>query len=96
MYSDGTFSLQTVAVNRLVLHLNHIANVWDDADFRSRTGLDPPMFATDSFLGSIRASVQTLQNNSEDGFDFDDHGHIDHQRRMMDKKEQTSSRDHTA
>lgn len=45
--------LQIVIVNRLVLNLIHTANADEDSVFRTRTGLEPPTFATGPFLGSI-------------------------------------------
>ena len=54
-------------VNRLVLNLSHTANAREHSTFRSRTGIEPPLFATNSMLGNVGAPVRT---SFEDDIDF--------------------------
>lgn len=55
-------------MNRLVLDLIHTANTQEDSEFNydSRTGLDPPVFASNSFLGNIGGSFCTLPGGVND------------------------------
>ena len=55
-------------INRLVLNLIHGANARDDSEFRTRTGLEPPTFATGPYLGNIGGPVRTLSDDFEDEF----------------------------
>ena len=58
-------SLQTVIVNRLILNLIQGADHREDSDFRTVTGLEPPTFATGSFLGNIGGPLRTLPDDDE-------------------------------
>ena len=60
--------LQVVITNRLVLNLIHNANAREDSEFRTRTGLEPPTFASGPFLGSIGGPVRTLPDDFDDYF----------------------------
>ena len=51
---------QIVLTNRLVLNLYEWANTRESSEFRTRTGFEPPMFATNSVMGSIGAPMRTL------------------------------------
>ena len=52
-----------------MLNLSYTANVREDSEFRTRTGLDPPMFASNSFMGNIGAPMRTLSVNDDDDVD---------------------------
>ena len=49
--------------NRLVLNLSHTANAREDSEFRSQTGLEPPLFAVNPVLGNIGASIRTVRKD---------------------------------
>ena len=53
-------------VNRLILNLVQGADQREDSEFRTRTGLEPPKFATGSFLGSIGGPLRTLPEDMGD------------------------------
>lgn len=53
-------------LNRLVLNLSHAANSREDTEFRSRTGLDPPVFASNPILGNIGAPLRMLPDDFYD------------------------------
>ena len=50
-------------VNRLVLNLIRGADRLDDSEFRMRTGLEIPVFATSPFLGNIGGPVYTFPDD---------------------------------
>lgn len=60
-------SIEIIMVNRLVLNLTHAANSHGDSTF-SKSGLGPPVFASNSILGNIGGPVNT---SFGDGFDED-------------------------
>ena len=62
------YSIRYTLVNRLVLNLCHAANTDEDSEFRSRTGLEPPNFASGPILGNIGGPVRTLSDDLDDGF----------------------------
>ena len=60
------YRLEVVLINRLVLNLSHTANSREDSEFRTRTNLKPPTFATGPFLGNIGGPVHSLQDEFYD------------------------------
>ena len=46
-----------------MLNLCHTANAEEDSEFRSQTGLDPPMFVVDTILGDIGNPLRTLPDD---------------------------------
>ena len=42
------------------MNLRHVANTREVSEFRSRTSLEPPTFATGPFLGNIGGPVHTF------------------------------------
>ena len=56
--------------NRLVLNLSHTANTREDSEFRTRTGLEPPIFVNNSILGNIGGPLRTLPDGFEDDEDI--------------------------
>lgn len=63
-----TYRLQVVIINRLVLSLCHAdaANTREDSEFRTRTGLEPPTFATGPILGKIGGAVRAFPDELND------------------------------
>ena len=61
-------SLQIVIVNRLILNLIRGADdrAGSDFEFQTRTGLEPPAFASGSFLGNIGGPVRTFPEDFDD------------------------------
>ena len=62
-------------VNRLVLSLSQAAsfNAREDSEFRSRTGIGPPIFASGPILGNIGGPVHTfLDDFNDEVFEGDD------------------------
>ena len=55
-------------VNRLVLDLIQGADTRGDSEFRTRTGVEPPMFATGPFLGNIGGPLRTLSDDTDDDY----------------------------
>ena len=53
-------------VNRLILNLVQGADHREDSEFRTRTGLEPPGFASGPFLGDIGGPVRTLPDDVDD------------------------------
>ena len=66
--------LQIVNTNRLILNLIHGANAREDSEFRTRTGLEPPTFATGPYLGNIGGPVRTLPDDFDDELEQGDDG----------------------
>ena len=81
--------LQSVMVNRLVLNLKHGANAREDSEFRTRTGLEPPAFASGPFLGSIGGPVRTMPDDFDN--DFKDDMLDDHDKVVNDTSTSSSS-----
>ena len=54
--------------NRLILNLIHGANAQEDSEFRTRTGLEPPTFATGPYLGNIGGPVRSFLDDFDDDF----------------------------
>ena len=63
------YRLQIILVNRLVLNLAHTANGHENSELYTKTLLDPPVFATGSFLGNIGGPVRSFLDDMdlEDG-----------------------------
>ena len=53
-------------VNRLALNLIQGADQREDSVFRTRTGMEPPAFATGSFLGNIGGPLRTVSDDEYD------------------------------
>ena len=58
------------------MNLIHGANAREDSEFRSRTGLEPPTFATGPYLGNIGGPVRTLPDEFDDELEQGDDGTI--------------------
>ena len=72
-HDSAVHSLQIVILDRLILNLIQGADQREDEEFRTRTGLEPPAFATGSFLGNIGGPLRTLSNNMFDvSFEYGD------------------------
>lgn len=57
-----------VLVNRLVLNLSQTADAREDSEFRTRTGVEPPVFVvTNSLLGNIGRSIRTVPYDDLEG-----------------------------
>lgn len=68
------FSVRIIAINRLVLNLNYTANIRDDWEYHSQTGLDPPTFASNSVLGNIGGLVRSAPDDfDEESIDVREH-----------------------
>lgn len=52
--------------NRLVLSLSHAANERKDSEFRTRTGFEPPVFASGPALGNIGGPIPTFLDDLDD------------------------------
>ena len=63
----NVFSVEIILVNRLVLNLSHAVNTREDSEFRTRTNLEPPTFASGPFLGNIGGPVHTFADSPYDG-----------------------------
>ena len=62
-----------ILINRLVLNLSHKTIANEDSEFRSRTGMEPPVFASNSILGHIGGPLRTLPDDMEnDAFEGDE------------------------
>ena len=62
-FSDQTQlqnSIRIIAVNRLVLSLSYEGNTRDNLEYRLRSGLEPPTFASNSVLGNFGGLVRSL------------------------------------
>ena len=65
-HDSAVHSLQIVILDRLILNLIQGADQREDEEFWTRTGLEPPAFATGSFLGNIGGPLRTLSNDMDD------------------------------
>ena len=45
-----------------MLNLSHAVNTREDSEFRTRTNLEPPTFASGPFLGNIGGPVHTFSD----------------------------------
>ena len=53
-------------MNRLILNLTQTANVREESESLTRTGFEPPMFASNSILGNIGAPVDIYMDYPND------------------------------
>ena len=60
-----------------MLNLTQAADTREDFEFRSRTGLEPPIFATSSVLGNIGEPLRTIPDDFEDFEEGDDDGDVE-------------------
>ena len=80
-------------VNRLVLNLSHTVSTREDSEFRSRTGMDVPVFARHSVLGSIGNPVRTLPDEIYEDYNGDEERGVD---ARSDEEMQSSNVDSTS
>ena len=64
-------------LNRLILNLIQGANQREDSEFRTRTGLEPPMFAAGPILGNIGGPFRAFPDDMDSDEVDAENSHID-------------------